>query len=122
MLHQKYKDDGLVILCQPSNQFGKQEPLEGSDLLAAIRRDWVHEASDSFQFFERADVVGDDAVPLFLYLQNHENATGFMTNAIKWNFTKFLVDRSGVPQKRYGTKDKPSEKDVVALLAQDPLD
>jgi len=71
-------------------------------------------------YFERKDVNGDNASELFKYLQNHKNCPGILGfNGIKWNFTKFLVGRDGVPIKRYGPKDEPkkAEKDIVKALA-----
>lgn len=116
-MYEKYNSQGLEIIAQPCNQFGKQEPLEGQAL-------WTH-ISGKYgplytTFTERADVNGDDATPLFLYLQNHKNCKGFISNSLKWNFTKFLVGRDGVPIKRYGPKDEPvsAEKDIIKALAK----
>ena len=123
-LHKKYAKDGLVILAQPSNEFGAQEPLEGSKLLNYIKASFCNAPDTEFQFFERAEVNGENALPLWLYLQNHPNTTGSFGNGIKWNFTKFLVDKNGQPMKRFGTKDGPlkAEKDIIDLLAEEPVE
>jgi len=119
ILQNKYASKGLVILAQPSNQFGGQEPLSGKKLLDHVKSAFGAE----FQFFERNDVNGNSAVPLWLYLQNHPNCGGTLGNGIKWNFSKFLVDKNGQPVKRFGTTDSPlkAEKDIIQLLAEDPV-
>jgi len=68
---------------------------------------------------QKADVNGDNATPLFKYLQNHKNCPGILGfDKIKWNFTKFLVDKNGIPTKRYGPKTEPvkAEADIKKLL------
>jgi len=115
--HSQYKDQGLVIIGQPCNQFGKQEPKEGKELSEEIRNKYKAE----FMICERADVNGKNATPLFSYLQKHKNCPGILgMNSIKWNFTKFLVNKSGVPVKRFGPKTEPLkfEKDVIELLKE----
>jgi len=74
-----------------------------------------------FMIFERNDVNGNNAEPLFLYLQKHKNCPGLLGfNGIKWNFTKFLVNKQGVPVKRFAPKDDPfkAEKDIQKLLTE----
>ena len=119
-LHKQYADKGLVILAQPSNQFGGQEPKQGKALLDHVKSKY----GVDFQYFERADVNGKNAVPLWLYLQNHPNTSGTLGNSIKWNFSKFLIDKNGQPVKRFGTTDGPlkAEKDIIQLLAEDPIE
>jgi len=104
-LYQKYHDKGLEIIAQPCNQFGKQEPLSGLPLWEHI----VGKYNVKFDtFFARQDVNGSNASPLFLYLQNHKNCKGLLgINSLKWNFTKFLVDRNGEPMYRFGPKEAP---------------
>jgi len=117
ILNNKYKDQGLVIIGQPCNQFGKQEPKEGKELADEIRNKYKAE----FMICERADVNGKNATELFKYLQNHKNCPGILgMNSIKWNFTKFLVNKSGVPVKRFAPKDEPfkAESDIVKLLKE----
>ena len=69
---------------------------------------------------EKADVKGPTATPLFMFLRNHKNCSGWFGNDIKWSFTKFLIDRNGVPQKRFAPKTAPLSivKDIEKLLAQ----
>jgi len=116
-LHDEYHDQGLVIIGQPCNQFGKQEPKQGKELLDEIRNKW----NAKFTLFERADVNGKDATELFLYLQKHKNCPGLLGfNAIKWNFTKFLIGKDGQPIKRWAPKDDPrkAEDDIKKALAK----
>lgn len=107
----------MVIIGQPCNQFGKQEPKQGQALVDEIRGKWGAE----FMICEREDVNGKDASALFKYLQKHKNCPGILgMNSIKWNFTKFLVNKSGVPVKRFGPKTEPfkAEDDIIALLKE----
>jgi len=110
-LHAKYAPQGLKILAFPCNQFGSQEPKSAVDVVADMKRIYGAE----FPIYDKIDVNGDNAHPLFKYLQNV--LSGFPTNAIKWNFTKFLCIR-GVPTKRYAPTSSPLsfESDIVAAL------
>lgn len=103
-------------MAQPCNQFGKQEPLDGQDLYNALST--KYHVNFLSNYFARHDVNGKTGSELFLYLQNHKNCKGTMGNSIKWNFTKFLVGRDGVPIKRYGPKDEPfkCENDILKAL------
>jgi glutathione peroxidase len=100
-LNKTYKDKGLVILGFPCNQFAKQEPnlktMETCLLNYGV----------SFQIFQRIDVNGENAHPLYKYLKNE--LKGFFGNAIKWNFTKFLINRDGQPVKRFSPATKPEK-------------
>jgi glutathione peroxidase len=112
-LYDKYADRGLTILGFPCNQFGQQEP-GGSDQIQSFCETRF---GVSFPLFEKIDVNGSNAHPLYQYLT--EAAPGiFGTKGIKWNFTKFLVDRNGKVVKRYPPTTKPEdlEKDIQALL------
>ncbi len=112
-LYKKYKDSGLVVLAFPCNQFGKQEP--GSD--SEIKEFCDLKFNISFPLFSKVDVNGDDAHPLFQYLK--DSLPGILgSKAVKWNFTKFLVDKEGKPVKRYAPTDTPEsiEKDIQAIL------
>ncbi|MCQ2003601.1 glutathione peroxidase [Rhizobium sp. NRK18] len=112
-LYKTYKDD-LVILAFPCNQFGAQE--KGSD--EDIRTFCDLNFNISFPLFAKVDVNGSDAHPLFKYLK--EALPGVLgTEAIKWNFTKFLVGRDGKPLKRFAPNDKPEdiEDDIKAAIA-----
>lgn len=112
-LYRKYKDQGLVILGFPCNQFGQQEP--GSD--SEIQEFCTLNYGVSFPVYAKLDVNGSDAHPLFSHLK--KAAPGILgTEGIKWNFTKFLVNREGEVVNRYAPKDKPQdlEADVEKLL------
>jgi len=112
-LYQKYKDAGLVILGFPCNQFGHQEPGSSEDIGEFCQKNY----GVTFQMFQKVDVNGDSAAPIFKFLKNQ--APGILgTEKIKWNFTKFLVDQQGKVLKRYAPKDTPAqiEKDISSLL------
>jgi len=113
-LHKAHSAAGLAILGFPCNQFGKQEP--GTD--AEIEKFAREKFGTEWDLFSKIDVNGKSADPLYQWLQAHKNGKGFMTNALKWNFTKFLIGKDGVPYKRYGPKEEPKsiEKDIVKLL------
>ena len=100
-LYEKNKDS-LVVLGFPCNQFGAQEP--GSEEEIKSFCDLTYNVT--FPMFSKVDVNGDNAHPLFDFLK--EEAPGLMgSKAIKWNFTKFLVDEEGKVLKRFAPKDKP---------------
>ena len=112
-LYDAYKDQGLVVLGFPCNQFGAQE--QGGE--AEIKDFCETNFSINFPMFAKIDVNGDNADPLFLFLQNAKK--GFMdTGPIKWNFSKFVVDREGNVVGRYGSLDDPAalEDDIKKLL------
>jgi glutathione peroxidase len=113
-LYKEYKDKGLVILGFPCNQFGNQEPGTAEE----ISRFCTLNYSVNFPMFMKIDVNGENADPLYKYLKVALPETP--GNEIKWNFTKFLIDRKGVPVKRYGSIVKPEEmtKDIQKLLAE----
>ena len=112
-LYRAHKDQGFEILGFPCNQFGHQEPGD-----AGAIRDFCSEKYDvTFPLFAKIDVNGADAHPLYKYLK--QAAPGVLgSEAIKWNFTKFLIDRDGNVVRRYASAEKPGkiEKDVVAML------
>src|SRR5262249_41066490 len=97
----------------PCDQFGHQEP--GNE--AEIKNFCSLNYDVSFPLFAKVEVNGDNAHPLYKYLK-HEKTGILGTGAIKWNFTKFLIDKQGAVIKRYAPTDKPEdiEKDVAALL------
>jgi len=114
-LSKKYED--LVVIAQPSNEFGKQEPDSGEILCNRIRTEFLQpEPSKDIILLKKAHVNGDDATELFKYLKAVK--PGWWSGKIKWNFTKFLVGRNGVPFKRYGPQDAPNsfEDDIISLL------
>ena len=103
-LYKKYKDEGLVVLGFPCNQFGGQEP--GSE--AEIAQFCELHYGVTFPIFGKIDVNGSDAHPLFQFLKS-EKAGVLGTEAIKWNFTKFLVDRAGNVIERYAPATTPAD-------------
>lgn len=113
-LYDKYASQGLVVLGFPCNQFGQQEPGAADQIQSFCEMRY----GVTFPLFEKIDVNGANAHPLYKHLV--KAAPGILgTEAIKWNFTKFLIDRQGNVVKRYGSTTKPEdlEKDVQALLS-----
>lgn len=111
-LHQKYGDKGLAIFGFPCNQFANQESGTNDQIQNTCKLNF----GVTFTLFEKIDVNGDDAHPLYKYLRNE--AKGLLGDQIKWNFTKFLVDKQGNVIKRYAPTVKPSamEKDILKLM------
>jgi glutathione peroxidase len=112
-LWRKYKDQGLVVLGFPCDQFGHQEPGDEAEIQTFCSMTY----DVSFPMFAKIEVNGPRAHPLYQHLK--AEAPGLLgSESIKWNFTKFLVDRSGKVVKRYAPTDKPEaiEPDIVALL------
>ena len=111
-LYQQYKDKGLVILGFPCNQFGKQEPGTAKDISEGCLINY----GVSFPMFSKVDVNGNNAHPLFRYLKS--TLPGFISNSVKWNFTKFVIDTEGNPVKRYAPITSPlrMEELIVSLL------
>lgn len=114
-LHEKYRDRGLRILGFPCNQFGKQEPGDNAEIQDFCSTKF----SVKFPILSKVDVNGASADPLFEHLKNEApGLLGF--KAIKWNFTKFLVDRNGKVLKRYAPTTTPEalEADIQKALGQ----
>jgi glutathione peroxidase len=111
-LHERYKDQGLIVLGFPCNQFRDQEPETNGSMVDSCRINH----GVTFQLTEKIDVNGPNTHPIFEYLK--EELKGFLSNKIKWNFTKFLITPEGKPYKRYAPITKPYkiEKDIVKLL------
>lgn len=112
-LYEKYKDQGLMILGFPCNQFLSQDPASNEEISEFCQLNY----GVSFPMFAKIDVNGDDAHPLFKHLK--EAAPGLLgINAVKWNFTKFLVDKSGNVIERYAPTTEPLAiaKDIEKLL------
>ncbi len=101
-LYQQFKDQGLVILGFPCNQFGNQEP-GGAEQIA---RTCDINYGVTFPMFAKVDVNGANAHPLFQWLT--DELPGWLGKSIKWNFTKFLIGRDGKPIKRFATITKPA--------------
>ncbi|MFC3680170.1 glutathione peroxidase [Bacterioplanoides pacificum] len=113
-LYQQFKDQGLMVLGFPCNQFGKQEQGDAAQIGAFCQKNY----GVSFPMFSKIDVNGDNAAPL--YQQLKQAAPGVMgTKAIKWNFTKFLLNQQGEVIKRYAPTTKPEDirADIEAALA-----
>lgn len=111
-LYEKYKDQGFVILGFPCNQFGAQEP--GGN--AEIKNFCTSTFSVTFPMMSKIDVNGDDADPLYKFLKKEKG--GILGDDIKWNFTKFLIDREGNVVDRFASQKTPKalEKEVEKLL------
>jgi glutathione peroxidase len=102
-LYTQFQDRGFEVLGFPCNQFGAQEPGSATE----IEQFCSTRYQASFPLFEKTDVNGDNAHPLFKYLKHA--APGILgTEAIKWNFTKFLVGRNGQVVGRYGSAEDPA--------------
>lgn len=112
-LYKEYRDQKFMILGFPCNQFGNQEPGSEEDINEFCQVNY----GVTFPMFSKVDVNGDDAHPLFDYLK--ENAKGLLgSKAVKWNFTKFLVNRNGEVVDRIASATSPlkMKSDIEALL------
>lgn len=112
-LYRQYQDRGFVVLGFPCNQFGRQEPGTAPEILAFCQKNY----GVTFPLFEKIEVNGADAHPLFAYLKAAQ--PGLLgIEAIKWNFTKFLVDRSGTVVGRYAPATRPESlsEEIESLL------
>lgn len=112
-LHKKYNEKGLSLLGFPCNQFLSQEPGSNKEIASFCRLTYGVE----FDMFDKIDVNGENTHPLYKHLK--EQAPGFLgSESIKWNFTKFLVDKNGKVYKRYSSSTEPKdiEEDIVTLL------
>ena len=107
-LFERYKDKGLEILAFPCNQFGSQEPGSNDQ----IKTFCADKYNISFKLFDKVDVIGEHASPLFNYLN------GVAGRDIKWNFTKFLFDQNGNFIKGYGSMKTPKmiEENIIELV------
>lgn len=98
-LYTKYAEKGLRVLAFPCNQFANQEPGTNAEI-----KEFALQHGAKYDLFAKIDVNGDSAHPLYKFLKRKQKGT--LGNAIKWNFSKFLCDKEGVPVKRYApTKD-----------------
>ena len=113
-LHERYDAQGLTVLGFPCNQFGAQEPGDAAQIGAFCERNY----GVAFPMMAKVDVNGPQAAPLFRWLK--AEAPGLLgSQAIKWNFTKFLIGRDGRVLGRYGPQDRPESmaRDIEAALA-----
>mmetsp|Transcript_5388 Transcript_5388/g.15428 ORF Transcript_5388/g.15428 Transcript_5388/m.15428 type:complete len:225 (-) Transcript_5388:258-932(-) len=110
-LQAKYNQKGFELLAFPCNQFGGQEPGSNDQIKA-----FAENKGATFKLFDKVDVNGDKASPVWKYLKEQQG--GFLTSDIKWNFSKFLVDKNGKVAKRYASTATPEEidADIAALL------
>ena len=117
-LHQRFHAQGFSVLAFPCNQFGQQEPGDAH----VIGQFCEHRYGVTFPLFAKTDVNGANADPLFVWLK-HEAPGVFGSEKIKWNFTKFLVNRRGEVVARYAPYTKPDKliKQIETLLAHAPL-
>ena len=112
-LYRKFKDQGFEVVAFPCNQFGAQEPGNAEEIASFCKLTY----DVTFPLMAKVDVNGDDATPLYQWMKGE--APGLMgSKSIKWNFTKFLIDRQGKVVRRYAPTDKPEgiEKDIAKLL------
>lgn len=112
-LYEKYKDQGFIVLGFPCNQFMNQDPASNDEISQFCELNY----GVSFPMFAKIDVNGDEAHPLFKHLK--EAAPGMLgLNAVKWNFTKFLVNKKGDVVERYAPTTDPMDiaKDIEKLL------
>jgi len=113
-LYEKYRDNGLVVLGFPCNQFGSQEPGTEKEIAEGCLINY----GVSFPMFSKIDVNGKNAHPIFKFLKKELGGT--LGSSIKWNFTKFLIDSQGKPVKRYAPVTTPEkiEPEIKMLLEQ----
>ncbi|WP_434353685.1 glutathione peroxidase [Psychrobacter sp. HD31] len=111
-LHKDYHDKGLEVIGFPCNQFGHQEPGDAGEITEFCQLNY----GVSFQMMDKIDVNGDNAHPIYKWLKSQKG--GLITDAIKWNFGKFLVGKDGKVVKRYAPTTKPEAiaSDIKKLL------
>lgn len=112
-LHRRYAERGFEVLGFPCNQFGAQEPGDAAEIASFCSLTY----DVTFPVFGKIDVNGADAAPLYRWLKNQAPGL-FGTEGIKWNFTKFLIDRDGQMVNRYAPQTKPEDiaADIEKLL------
>lgn len=106
-LYQQYKDQKFVILGFPCNQFANQEPGSGEEAAEACKINY----GVTFPIHEKINVNGENEHPLYTHLKEQQG--GLLGSKIKWNFTKFVIDRNGQVVKRFGPKDEPEKMDSL---------
>jgi glutathione peroxidase len=109
-IYEKYKDQGFVILGFPANNFGAQEPGTNEEIKTFCTRKY----SVTFPMYSKISVKGDDQAPLYAYLTKETGAG--IAGEIKWNFTKFLVDRDGKVFQRFEPAVTPDSKEVTGAI------
>jgi glutathione peroxidase len=109
-LYEKYKDQGFVIVGFPANNFGAQEPGTNEEIKTFCSRKY----NVTFPMYSKVSVKGDDQTPLYRYLTKQTGPS--IVGDIKWNFTKFLVDRNGTVVERFESAVTPDSKEVVSAV------
>jgi len=109
-IYEKFKDQGFVILGFPANNFGAQEPGTNQEIRSFCTRKY----SVTFPLYAKISVRGDDQSPLYAYL-THDTAPG-IRGEVKWNFTKFLVDRNGNVVRRFEPAVTPDSKEMISAI------
>jgi glutathione peroxidase len=109
-LYEKYKDQGFVIVGFPANNFGGQEPGSNEEIKTFCSRKY----NVTFPLYSKVSVKGNDQTPLYQYLTKQTGPS--IAGEIKWNFTKFLVDRNGNVVQRFESAVTPESKDVVSAV------
>jgi glutathione peroxidase len=109
-LYEKYKDHGFVIVGFPANNFGGQEPGTNEEIKTFCSRKY----NVTFPLYSKVSVKGDDQTPLYQYLTKQTDPS--IAGEIKWNFTKFLVDRNGQVVQRFESKVTPDSKEIVNAI------
>ena len=112
-IYRKYKDQGLVVMGFPANNFLGQEPGTDEEIITFCTTKY----NVTFPMFSKISVKGDKIHPLYRFLTSKETNPEF-GGGISWNFNKFLVDRSGKIVDRFGTRDKPESEKVVQAIEQ----
>ena len=112
-VYEKYKDQGFVILGFPANNFGAQEPGTNEEIKTFCTRKY----SVTFPMYSKISVKGADQAPLYAYLTK-ETGPG-LTGDIKWNFTKFLIDRNGKVVQRFESAVTPDSKEVIGAIEKE---
>uniref|UniRef100_A0A3B3UD84 phospholipid-hydroperoxide glutathione peroxidase n=1 Tax=Poecilia latipinna TaxID=48699 RepID=A0A3B3UD84_9TELE len=112
-MHATYAEQGLRILGFPCNQFGGQEPGTEAEI-----KEFAKGYNAEFDLFSKIEVNGDNAHPLWKWMKAQPKGKGLLGNNIKWNFTKFLINKDGEVVKRYGPTDDPEvvEKDLPRYM------
>lgn len=113
-LYKKYADKGLVVIGFPCNQFGKQEPGNSKEIASFCSVNY----GVTFPMFAKIEVNGEGTHPIYKYLKSE--LKGEKGEDIRWNFTKFLIDKSGYPAKRFSPRTEPQtlEKDIEKLIKE----
>jgi glutathione peroxidase len=109
-LYEKYKDQGFVIVGFPANNFGGQEPGSNEEIKTFCSRKY----NVTFPLYSKVSVKGDDQTPIYQYLTKQTGPS--IAGEIKWNFTKFLVDRNGQVVQRFESAVTPDSKEVVSAV------